>query len=124
MRPLIRFILLGLALSGLASARAAEAPVFALTAADVPKVVVLLFKPDKAVLEITYSKEKQAELAALTAGGLPKQVIIALAGREIAERTMTAPATGHSLKIEVASPDEAFALARALFQPSAGTEKP
>lgn len=98
-------------------AESPDIPVFSLTAADVPKVVLLMFKqPPRFILEVTYSKEKQAELASLTSADLPKKFKVMLDGKTVSERTATEPATGHSLKVEMASLDEAVAMAKALMQ--------
>lgn len=89
---------------------------FRLDPADVPKVVVFLFKPDRAILEVTYSKEKQAELLALTTAKIRQPLVISIGDSFVFERTFTAPATGHSLKFDVPTHSEAQFLARLLME--------
>lgn len=92
---------------------------FRLDPTDVPKVVVFLFKPDRAILEVTYSKEKQAELTALTTAKLRHPLVISIGDSFFLERTFTAPATGHSIKFDVPTHSEAQFLARMLMEPPA-----
>lgn len=96
--------------------QAAGAPVLSLMPADVHKIVIMMFR-DHTELEVTYAKEKQAEFAKVTAEGLPKKFEIVLNGKMVAERTITKPMTGHSLRVEMPSPEEAFAMAKALINP-------
>ena len=92
---------------------------FRLDAADVPKVVVFLFKPDRAILEVTYSKEKQAEFLALTTAKLRQPVVISIGDSFFVERTFTTPASGHALKFDIPTHSEALFLARILMEPPA-----
>lgn len=92
-------------------------PVFALNAANVGKVVLLMFKPDNVILEVTYSKEKQAELAKITKDGLPKKISISLSGKVVDSRMFTEQSTGHSIKIQMVSLEEAFETIRELWAP-------
>lgn len=114
MKPVRSLLSLLAILPVLASAR--EPADFRLDPADVPKVVVFLFKPDRAILEVTYSKEKQAELTALSTAKLRQPVVISIGDSFFFERTFTAPATGHSIKFDVPTQSEAQFLARILME--------
>lgn len=127
MTQFLRNIALLAALLGLAAVARAQAATaeFRLAAADVHKLVLILTKPDRLVLEATYSKEKQAELIALTSGGSPKTVRITLADTPMGERSFKSPATGHSLKFDVRTIDDAVSHARALGWPvETGGDRP
>jgi len=112
-----------LALLSVSSLRADEASplVFAVNPPDVGKVVVLMYKGPKTttLCEVTFDKEKQAELAQLATQSSGKPIKIVVNGKEVAETTFEPGKTGHSIKFNCASPEEAFATARILLAPSA-----
>ena len=111
-----------LTLLSLSSLRADEAAplVFALNPPDVGKVVVQMYKGPKTttLCEVTFDKEKQAELAQLATQSGGKPIKIVVYGKEVAETTFADGKTGHSIKFNCASPEEAFATARILLAPS------
>ena len=88
---------------------------FALAPADVGKVVLFMYEGGKTSLEVTFNKDKQAELAKLAADNANKPIGIMLDGKAFGERTFTG-ATGHSVKVDMATPEEAFAMAKALLK--------
>ncbi len=129
----MKAISLAMALTALACriAPAADdaAPSFALDPVDISKAMVLMYKsPDvPTLLEVTFGKEKQAELAALAASSNGKPVRIILNGKEVSDPVLTPGGTGHSIKIPYASADEAYATARILLvspPPSAAAPAP
>jgi hypothetical protein len=72
-------------------------------------------KPGEVILEVTYSKAKQAEFFKASETDLPKKIKIALNGQVVTERTITQPLPGHSIKIPMTTLDDAFAQAQALI---------
>lgn len=128
MRPprpsVFRLVVLAACLVTLAPLRAESPSEFRLEPAEVPKVVVLMFKPSRSILEVTYSAEKQAELKTLVAAHPGRPVRISLAGVFSAERIFTAPPGGHSLKFDLPSVDEAISLARVLMGESPPPTRP
>jgi len=124
----MKTLFLAIVLTGLTVALAPEsvsaqeaAPTFTLDPADVSKAVVLMYKEpgSTTLLEVTFGKEKQAELAALATSSGGKPVRIILNGKEVADPVLTPGGTGHSIKIPYASADEAYAVARILLAPLA-----
>ena len=113
---------LALALPMLSTLRAADAAplVFALNPVDVGKVVVLMYKgpPPTTLCEVTFSKEKQAELAQLATQSNGKPVQIMVNGKPVAQTVFQPGKTGHSIKFPCASPEEGFATAKILLAPS------
>jgi hypothetical protein len=111
-----------LALFVLSPVRAADAAplVFSLNTVDVSKVVVLMYKGPKTttLCEVTFSKDKQAELAKLATQSGGKAIQIVVNGKPVAETTFTPGKTGHSIKFPCASPEEAFAEAKVLLAPT------
>lgn len=101
--------------------RAQDVPVLSLGVDDVHKAVVLVTKPNEIVLEVTYSKPKQAEFLKVSQEGLPKKIKIVLNGQAVSERTITQPLTGHSIKLPMTTLDDAFAQAEALIRLPAAT---
>ena len=97
-------------------AQTPEPPTFALSAADVPKVVIFMYEGGKTWIEVTYNKEKQAEFAKLAVDNVNKPICIVLNGKPFGERTLKDASVGHSIKVDVASPEEAFATATALLR--------
>ncbi len=97
-------------------AQAPAAPTFSLSPADVGKVVIFMYVGGKTWIEVTYGKEKEAEFAKLAADNLNKPISIMLDGKVVAERTLTSATVGHSIKIDMPTPDEAFATAKALLK--------
>jgi len=103
----------------------ADPVIFSLSSNDVGKVVVLMSKSDPVKLEVTFSKEKQAELARIaeeSASG-SRRVRIVLNGKVVSEREpFASPAadrpfhTGHSIKVTYATADEAFETGRTLIK--------
>jgi hypothetical protein len=72
--------------------------------------------PSSTLLEVTFNKEKQAELAALaTSSGGTKPIQVVLNGKPVADHPFAPGSTGHSVKISCASPKEAFATAQLLL---------
>ena len=114
--------LAALALFSLSSLRADDtAPlVFSLKPADVGKVVILMYKgPTISTLcEVTFSKEKQAELAQLASQSGGKPIKIVVNGKPVADTVFEAGKTGHSIKFPCATPEEALATAKVLLAPS------
>jgi hypothetical protein len=96
--------------------QADEISVFSLDSKDVGKAVILMFKPDRIILELTYSRDKQAELSGLTSKDLPRKIKISVNGKVLSERTFTEISTGHSMKFDMASPEEAFDTVRVLWK--------
>jgi hypothetical protein len=105
-------------------ARATDAPVappvFSLMPADVGKVVVLMYKgpPPSTLCEVTFSKEKQAELAQLASQNAGKPVQIVVNGKPVTQITFEPGKTGHSVKFPCTTPEEAFATAKTLLAPA------
>jgi hypothetical protein len=120
MRKIV-WVMLLFALLVLAPSRADDAApvVFSLMPVDVGKVVVLMYKGPKTttLCEVTFSKEKQAELAQLAnqSGGKPIKIVVN--GKPVAETTFEPGKTGHSIKFPCATPEEAFATAKVLLAP-------
>ncbi len=94
--------------------------VFSLNPADVGKVVILMYKGPKITTfcEVTFSKDKQAELAQLATQSGGKPVTIMVNGKQVAETVFAPGKTGHSIKFPCASPEEAMATAKILLAPS------
>ncbi len=99
-------------------APAANNPVLSLMPADVYKVVVMLFR-DHTRLQVAFAKPKQAEFAQIASANLMKKAEVILNGQRVAEITLTKPTLGHSLTVDMPSPDDAFAMATALIAPPA-----
>jgi hypothetical protein len=95
--------------------RAQDVTLLSLGAGDVHKAVILVTKPSEVILEVTYSKAKQAEFFKASQMDLPKKITIALNGQVVSERTITQPLSGHSIKIPMTTADDAFARAVALM---------
>jgi hypothetical protein len=95
---------------------AANSVVLSLMPADVFKVVVMLFK-DHTRLQVAFDKPKQAEFAQIASANLMKKAEVILNGRPVAELTLTKPTLGHSLTVDMPSPDDAFSMATALIAP-------
>ena len=93
--------------------------VFSLNPVDVGKVVVLMYKGPKiaTLCEVTFSKEKQAELAQLAVQGAGKPIAIMVNGKQVTEITFETGKTGHSVKFPCDSPEDAFAIAKQLLAP-------
>jgi hypothetical protein len=98
------------------SAQQPNAATFSLLPADVPKVVILMFVGGKTTLEVTYTPQKQAEFAMIAARNVGKPINIVLDGKIVAQRTLTSPTVGHSIKVDEPSPEAAFAVARELLK--------
>lgn len=114
-------VAVALTLLSLVSSRADEAPlVFSLNPVDVGKVVVLMYKGPKTstLCEVTFSKEKQAELAQLASQSGGKPITIVVNGKTVAQTTFEPGKTGHSIKFACATPEDAFATAKILLAPS------
>jgi hypothetical protein len=94
---------------------AQDASFLSLSADDVHKAVILATKPHEIILEVTYSRPKQAEFLKASQTGLPKKIKIAFNGQVVAERTITLPLTGHSIKVPLTTLDDAFAQAEGLM---------
>ncbi len=92
---------------------------FSLAPANVGKVVVLMYKgpPPTTVCEVTFDKDKQAELAQLATQAAGKPVTIVINGKTVTTITFTPGKTGHSVKFPCATPEAAFATAKALLAP-------
>jgi hypothetical protein len=101
-------------------APSADAPVFSLMPDDVAKVVITLSK-DQVELETTFIKPKQVEFAKTAAANLQKTGEIILNGKVLGQLTITKPTLGHSVKVWMASPSDAYAMARALIDPAPKT---
>jgi hypothetical protein len=95
--------------------RAQDSTLLSLGVGDVHKAVILVTKPGAVILELTYSKPKQAEFLKASQTGLPKKIQIALNGQIVSERTIAKPLSGHSIKVPMTSVDDAFARALALM---------
>jgi len=126
MRPMHKTFAIAAALAGLSltSLRADEASpsplVFSLNPADVGKVVILMYKGPKitTLCEVTFDKEKQAQLAQLATQSSGKPITIMVNGKQVADTVFAPGKTGHSIKFPCASPDEALATAKILLAPS------
>ncbi len=124
MRSMKEFFALmaALALLAFSSLRADPAAplVFSLNPADVGKVVVLMYKGPKitTLCEVTFSKEKQAELAQLATQSAGKPITILVNGKPVAQTVFAPGKTGHSIKFPCATPEEALATAKILLAPS------
>ena len=117
--PIVKSFLLVVALviaTAVSSAQTPETSTFALSPADVPKVVIFMYEGGKTWIEVTFNKEKQAEFAKLAADNVDKPIKIVLNGKPFGERTFKDANVGHSIKLDVASPEEAFATATALLK--------
>ncbi len=110
-------IVVGFVITTAASfAQAPELPTFALSPADVPKVVIFMYEGGKTWIEVTYNKEKQAEYSKLATENSNKPIRIVLNGKPFGERTLKDAGVGHSIKVDMASPEEAFATAQGLLK--------
>jgi hypothetical protein len=92
-------------------------PVFSLVPDDVAKVVISLFR-EHTQLEVTFVKSKQEEFAKTAGENLQKKGEIILNGKRAGEMTITKPTLGHSIKVEMPSPAEAFTMAQQLIDPT------
>lgn len=97
-------------------ARAEAADGLSLGIKDITKLVVFSENPGRLFIELTYSKPKQAELKSLTAEGLPKSVGVTLDGTLLGEKNFVSPATGHSLKFDFSTIDDALSRLAVLEQ--------
>lgn len=99
-----------------APARAEPTDSLSLGIKDITKLVVFSENPGRRFIELTYSKPKQAELKTLTSEGLPKSVGVTLDGILLGEKTFVSANTGHSLKFEFSTIDEALSRLAVLEQ--------
>jgi preprotein translocase subunit SecD len=117
MKSMLSFLAVLLLVNSPSFAQEAKpAATFSLTSADVPKVVIFMYAGGKCWLEVTYNKDKQAEFAALATDNIGKSIAIMLNGKSFGERTLKDANVGHSIKVDAASPEEAFATAKALLK--------
>jgi hypothetical protein len=100
---------------GISLLRAQDFTLLSLGPGDVHKAVLLVTKPGDVILELTYSKPKQAEFLKASQTGLPKKIRIALNGQVVSERSIAQPLSGHSIKVPMTSVDDAFTQAVALM---------
>jgi hypothetical protein len=98
------------------AAQQPDVATFSLLPADVPKVVLLMYVGGKTMLEVTYTPRKQAEFAMIASKNVGKPINIMLDGKIVAQRTLTSPTVGHSIKVDEPSPEAAFAVAKDLLK--------
>jgi preprotein translocase subunit SecD len=106
-------------------APAAGDVVFSLSSDEgISKVIVALFK-DHTELDVTFpSHEKIEEYAKVTKDNIGKKLKVLLNGKLVQEDVIKAPGWGHVVKVQMPSPDEAFAMAKALIHPTPQTVSP
>jgi len=94
--------------------------VFSLNPVNVGKVVILMYKGPKmtTLCEVTFDKDKQAELAQLATQSGGKPITIMVNGKQVAQTPFEPGKTGHSLKFPCATPEEALATAKILLAPT------
>jgi hypothetical protein len=115
MNPLPALLVAGALILSRASGFAGDAA-FSLSTGDVGKAVILMWENGHTVLEVTYSKEKQAEFAKIAEINMGQKATIILNGKAVSEITID-HVGGHSLKVEQPSPEAALQLAKSLFKP-------
>ena len=116
MRPFLLTLVAFVATAAGSFAQTPEPPTFALSSADVPKVVIFMYEGGKTWIEVTYSKEKQAEFSKLATENVNKPIRVVLNGKSFGDRTLKDANVGHSIKVDMPTPEEAFATARALLK--------